>query len=666
MTWASCMLVTALLLLAPSALAQGVGGFVSPGDLSRDHADLDGPLQCLECHAPARGTTPDRCMACHKEIRADIRDERGYHKDKGDSCADCHPEHRGRDFEISIVPDPFPHEQTGFDLEGEHRRIECEDCHRTETFRGLDATCSACHADPHGAVSSDRDVLEDCSACHDAEDWDALPLPVSVFDHEDDTQVDYVLELAHIQVECSECHTELRFVPVAFEQCIDCHPDPHRFRYSASESCEDCHPVPDDWNVETFDHERTSFSLRGLHRLVECFDCHGPYPTEPLPHKRCESCHEDVHRGQFAPRNCTNCHGQDTEGFKIPDFDHATTRWPLTGEHAFVECSVCHEGGVNAQYANTNFDDCDACHEDTHEGKFEPVRCEVCHTTEGFAIAEFDHDRTSFPHTGAHIDQPCEGCHIDGSWTGIAFDWCQDCHHEENPHRDVITEESCEDCHVTATFSAMVFDHGGTTEFSLEPQHVETKCIDCHGFIDHFVGQDQACSGCHNGTKPWGHYDGECGACHQAAGWFPAGLGDNDHAITGFPLAGGHAQITCEACHPVGRPRGEASPSCVSCHAPDDPHKHLIGDSCDDCHTEVNWFRTRWRHHVTGWPLRGSHRLASCVDCHATGYVGTPTQCWRCHEAEAPRAIPPHQTAQFPLCDQCHRPYTWAVTNYPH
>ena len=90
-------------------------------------------------------------------------------------------------------------------------------------------------------------------------------------------------------------------------------------------------------------------------------------------------------------------------------------------------------------------------------------------------------------------------------------------------------------------------------------------------------------------------------------------------------------------------------------------HRNLLGDGCDDCHTTTAWFRTRFRHHATGWPLRGAHRLAACVDCHAVAYAGTPDDCRSCHEYEAPLDEPAHASAFFSDCESCHKPFTWGV-----
>ncbi|MCA9566993.1 MAG: cytochrome c3 family protein, partial [Myxococcales bacterium] len=160
--------------------------------------------------------------------------------------------------------------------------------------------------------------------------------------------------------------------------------------------------------------------------------------------------------------------------------------------------------------------------------------------------------------------------------------------------------------------------------------------------------------------------EGACESCHPGPWWAPATLGDNDHAVTGFPLRGQHALTACEDCHPEGTPRGSTPADCAGCHRQDDPHRNLLGNRCDDCHDEVSWFKTRFRHETTGWPLAGLHRVVECNACHAVAFVGTPTTCWRCHEAEAPRDVQAHQSAFFAQCDDCHTPYGWAAVRYAH
>lgn len=661
----ACLCVVAWLLLPRASFAQGMGSFVSPGPLAAPHAEIDTLTGCTECHAPAQGPAPDRCMRCHDDVREQVSTSSGFHANKGTNCQKCHPEHRGRDFPlVRIEQNDFDHSQTRFPLEGAHARAECSDCHtKAGEWKGLKTECVACHDDPHGASKSKRSLLDGCESCHDAEAWSALPLAKSIFDHENAADTDYILEFTHLDVDCESCHFEWTFVPIDHELCIDCHENPHRASFK-EQKCETCHPSPRGWSVANFNHDRTGYLLRGEHTKVACRTCHGDDTTAPLKHATCEDCHRDVHRGQFAPRKCDECHAIDIPRFEIPNFDHNRTDFPLVGNHETVRCDDCHTGGAGAKYNELPHDDCDVCHTDAHSGKYEPTRCAACHTPEGFLVKFFSHDNTAFPHTGQHVGLDCPKCHVPGRWNGIPHDSCNDCHSARNPHQGYAAD-ACTNCHVTTGFADMVFPHAKFTHFDLAPAHTTNECVSCHGKITRFEKLDPSCANCHRDDTPWGHYEGDCGDCHRAQSWSPGGLGTNDHSVTGFALHGTHALTPCESCHADGDARGLANPDCVSCHAADDPHRHMLGDTCSDCHSDTNWFRTRWRHDWTGWPLRGSHKLAPCNDCHALGYIGTPTDCWRCHEAQAP-PLPQHQTVLFSQCDVCHRPFTWAVPNFPH
>lgn len=650
---------------SPHALAQGVGGFLSPGPLAADHADLDSVTKCTSCHDLGRGLSWDKCMGCHDTVRDEVRSGTGFHAKKGDNCATCHPDHRGRDFElIRIVESDFDHDATGFPLRQAHAEAACADCHtEAGTWEGLSTECVSCHTDPHGAEQSSRSLLGACEDCHDAGDWHALPLPVGLFDHNDPEDADYPLEFAHSEVACQECHPESRFVPIASESCEDCHGDTHTVNFR--QGCEECHERPDTWLVQRFEHIRTGFAIEGLHARLDCESCHGTRPARSPGKPLCATCHEDVHRRQFGATDCGTCHTVFHAGFAIPDFDHDQTHFPLVGEHRNIGCEPCHGDGRNAVYRGIEHDDCDSCHTDAHEGRYEPTRCERCHTPEAFERLHFDHDDTEFPHTGSHVGLECDKCHTENRWTGFAFRSCVDCHGEASPHEGKMDRDRCSDCHQTTAFADIAFDHKVGTGFDLHPQHSNQACGTCHEQMVDFRGNERACSECHDKPSPT-HYDGACGDCHPASHWAPGELGGRDHAITGFALHGAHGLLPCEDCHDAGQPRGLTQGRCVTCHTEDDPHRHGLGNQCEDCHVSATWFRTRFRHTLTGFPLRGSHRLAACEDCHAQGYIGTPRQCWRCHEADADPLTPAHQSAYFPNCDSCHRPFGWDLPRYPH
>lgn len=678
--WYAWILVW-LLCVTEVANAQAIGSFVSPGPLARPHDSLSGLTGCTNCHTPGQGPTPDRCMKCHDAVREQVQSRTGFHRNRGTSCGDCHPDHRGLDY--ALVPDltndpKFNHAvDAGWPLEGAHFKLRCLSCHESpRRYVGLDKACATCHDDPHGRTQTTRTLLQDCETCHDARDWVANAIPLERFDHDDPQDADYPLDGEHANVACTDCHAEARFVGLAFGACTDCHAkNTHRASAIVAKKCESCHPTPATWEVPTFDHNWTRYPLVGGHVGVDCESCHPGDKTEPIQFEKCDTCHTDVHRGQFAPRGCDECHTVQRTDWKIPQFNHDATRFPLVGQHQEQTCEACHGTGPAAKYAKLPHADCDDCHDDAHNGRFQPTNCAACHTPEGFDVQFFDHDQTKFPHTGKHIGVACDLCHVPGKWNGVPHGSCNDCHREQNPHGPEIRAGDCEGCHTTEGFALVRFDHVAETGFDLFPQHSDLPCSECHADLRSFVGLLPDCLECHGEDEPKGHYPGACETCHTASRWWPAGLGDLDHSATGFALHGAHSLEPCEACHASGEPRGQADPACVSCHRRDDAHYGMLGDACGDCHTEMAWLRTSWRHLTTGWALRGAHRLAACVDCHAAGYIGTPTECFRCHEnqavcggADAIRCEQAHASPQFPECDSCHVVYTWTVgtDRFPH
>ncbi len=644
---------------ARPALGQGLGAFVSPGELAAAHAELSGLTQCTSCHEAGRGVSATRCLACHEEIAADVAAKRGLHATLGGRCETCHPDHRGRDFDMArLDPHRFDHALTGFRLAGAHADADCADCHTdAESWRGLKSDCAACHDVEHGQSASTRGLLSRCASCHDTTAWDALPLPTAVFRHDDPRHADYPLEGAHADVACAACHPDWRFVPVEHDACADCHRDPHAGRLGPV--CTNCHPTPASWAVSRFDHDRTDFPLEGLHARVACSGCHGADTTRPVRHTTCASCHKDPHGGQFAPRACTACHDVRTAGFRLPDFDHATTGSPLRGAHREVPCASCHGAGPGATWAGLEAAACASCHEDPHDARFAPAPCASCHDETGWQVASFDHDQTAFPLRDAHAAVACAACHADGL-KDVAFASCRDCH--EDPHGPGLDAASCTSCHDAVAWRPVRFDHAQTA-WPLDGAHARAPCAACHDAPD-FRGETTACADCHD--RPPGHFPGPCLDCHQTSAWAPATLGSLGHAVTGFILHGRHAQLACASCHLPGAPAGAAGSRCVDCHQAEDPHRHLLGDTCEDCHDPTTWHRAAFRHSQTGWPLRGAHRLAWCDDCHATGYAGTPRDCWRCHEAQATPDVAAHQTPDARDCGLCHQPFTWSPTAWPH
>jgi hypothetical protein len=645
------------------AQAQGLDDFISPGPLSVAHEDLTGLTQCVKCHTPGKGLVPQLCMDCHERVAEQVATKDGFHGDKGAACHTCHSDHRGREFDmVNLEEETFDHDETGFDLHGAHAETDCAECHTDDgDWTGLETVCRSCHDDPHGSEQA-RPLIGTCESCHGEVDWEILGLPLDVFDHDNTNQADFALEGEHDTVACEDCHEDWQFVPVEHAACADCHANIHGDQFEPA-TCEDCHTtVHAGFALRGFPHHETHFPLLGAHSKVSCESCHGDGEDaryRPLPHDVCGSCHDDPHEGQFQPRDCADCHTQST--FALSDFDHDTTDFPLRRDHRDVSCEDCHGPGPAATYADLPYDDCASCHDDAHEGTFGPARCDSCHLDGTWQTETFDHDLTEYPLTGAHQQASCQDCHGEPMvLSPVAHTSCNDCHSAEEPHEGAMSDASCASCHATDVWTAITYDHGAETDFPLTSSHAEPGCSDCHSSMT-FGEASTACESCHTSDEPPDHYEGSCGDCHIVDGWLPATLGGADHSSTGFALRGVHNTLACADCHsddPVG-------PFCESCHAPDDPHRNLLGNTCDSCHTPSDWFRVQFRHASTGFPLRGSHRLASCSTCHATGFAGTPTQCRSCHDREKPNDAL-HRDPLTSQCDSCHRPYDWDFVRFPH
>lgn len=120
-----------LLALAASASnAQSLESALRPGDLIRGHAKWDD--DCSQCHVRFdRAAQNERCMACHKDIGADMRQRTGWHgRQKAQPCRSCHTDHKGRGARVvDFDPRRFDHAQTDWALRGKHQQTECSKCH---------------------------------------------------------------------------------------------------------------------------------------------------------------------------------------------------------------------------------------------------------------------------------------------------------------------------------------------------------------------------------------------------------------------------------------------------------------------------------------------------------------------------------------------------------
>lgn len=585
-------------------------GQLSPGPLSQDHAHLEGLRNCTQCHDIGNKVPDSKCLACHDEIQTLIDANRGFHASsevRRGACIDCHSDHHGRKFEMArFSEDDFDHNKTGYKLEGEHAKIDCNSCHRPEnisdrdirsregTFLGLDQACLSCHDDFHQGTLS-----KNCTSCHNFEAF----RPASIFDHDD---TEFPLAGMHKDVDCASCHEVTirsgrefqKFSDVNFSDCVSCHDDPHNRQLPGK--CTQCHTVDGFDNFigqRRFNHRQTNFQLKGKHKSVSCFACHQA-SSNPLAifqdNKRvveqdCIACHEDEHDGKFG-NDCAKCH-QET-GFRdlksMDFFDHSVTDFPLEGKHMAVECRDCHEESYTEPM---DFSTCMSCHEDFHDGQFaepEPMRdCASCHTVQGFDHTLYgfeEHMLTAFPLEGAHMATPCFSCHLDGEdWVfkDLSTD-CYSCH--EDIHDGFISEsyypeKDCTACHSSEGWAEITFDHG-CTGWPLEGQHANVSCRSCHfsedettDFTQNFANLSNDCIECHDhnhGNQFEINGITNCTRCHNSVNWEATQF---DHDLTAFPLEGKHAEISCDKCHTLEEIDGEEvvnykleSFRCIDCH----------------------------------------------------------------------------------------------------
>ncbi len=509
-------------------------------------------LACKGCH-----TTPQRwmglgskCVNCHADT----------HKPTlGPDCANCHSQQR-------FAPAPrFSHDRARFQLRGKHREVQCGKCHTSNAsaprsaqgtpakrgasalhFRGLSfASCVSCHADP----TPDHSRGEACETCHTERSWRRTRKDSGLRLH---TLLPFKLTNKHAVVACATCHTPRRRAVAntsmtagaararlqAFEglrgTCVSCHKDVHKGQFG--DRCQDCHTTAG-WDAKRsqrgFDHNRTSFALRGRHRAVRCERCHAPAKSykrqyTQIPHDTCGDCHGDVHVGTFRtvatdksviPKStkptkstadaCQTCHSEG--GFAPANFsitEHEGARVALTGAHRVVPCQGCHtpsptpktrsRGKVNARAPGQvarlvgTPQTCVDCHKDAHAGQFDgrkpPLTCTACHTERAFRPAErFDHDKTTFKLTGPHAKTACAGCHQRPSagapvrFAGVATA-CASCHSDVHAGQFLSDgpKRTCEDCHqVVKDFVIEKFAHDNT-RFPLRGKHGTVDCARCH------------------------------------------------------------------------------------------------------------------------------------------------------------------------------------------
>ncbi len=662
-----------------------------------DHSKTRFPLtnghagrECAACHGDGIYTGKSlECVSCHQSDFTATK--KPPHASAGfpTTCASCHST-------VAWTGGVFDHAATRFPLTGAHLTTTCADCHSDGVYKGKPTACLSCHQSDFTATKNPPHATlgfpGTCETCHTTARWQG-----AVFDH---NKTSYPLTGAHIAASCTGCHSTgvYKGTPTT---CVSC----HQTDYTASTNpphaqagfptvCASCHTTAA-WKGAKFDHNATKFPLVGAHITASCKDCHsdGVYAGKPTT---CVSCHlanynattQPNHKVGGIPTTCEGCHNTLSWLGKT-NFDHnVDTQFPLTGAHQSTACLGCHASGVYKGLPTT----CVSCHTPGYNASTNPHHiqagfstvCASCHSTNGWNLAPYDHNQTSFPLTGAHVGKECIACHADKVYKGKPTT-CITCHQTDyngakSPnHVSSGFPTTCETCHTTTQWNGAVFNHNATA-FPLTGAHKTATCVDCHS-SGVYKGLPTACASCHTpeynaSTNPHhiqAGFSKLCASCHTTTQW--PGAPYNHNTLTSFPLTGAHVGKACISCHADKVYNGKPT-TCVSCHLTDYNNttkpKHSTSGfptTCETCHTSTQWLGASFNHSTTAFPLTGAHLTATCLDCHASGvYKGLPTACASCHTPEYNASTNPHhiQAGFSKLCASCHTTTKWPGAPYNH
>jgi len=506
-----------------------------------DHNQTKFPLRglhanvaCRQCHSNlvvAEGGT--KCADCHADI---------HRRQFGAACEQCHTV---RGWTVSLTS--IKQHLNRFPLIGAHATLQCDDCHKSAAvgqFKGLSTDCTSCHLPQFQQAKGPDHVASgfpmQCQQCHSNMDtWLGAK-----FDHLRYTG--FALTGAHANLDCNSCHVGGKYKGTPAD-CMSCHTkdfatakNPDHVKAGFPTSCSTCHDTSSWLNVR-FDHNTfTGFPLTGAHASVPCSQCHVNNQFAGPP-AACSSCHikdyqkttNPNHPAAGFPTDCSICHS--TVSWANAKFDHSKSGFPLTGAHAPLACQVCH---VNNQFNISPL--CASCHlkdfqntnNPNHTQAGFPQTCEVCHSTSAWIPATFDHNKTSFPLTGAHVKVPCASCHINGRYAGTPTD-CYSCHKSDyqkttDPnHVAAGFPTTCTLCHNTSSWSGATFNH------TLFPIYTGTH-----------AGKWTTCGDCH--TNPSNYAVFSCITCHTHD---RANTDPHHTEVRNYV----YSPTSCYSCHPTGQ-----------------------------------------------------------------------------------------------------------------
>ena len=429
----------------------------------------------------------------------------------------------------------------------------------------------------------------------------------------------------------------------------------------------------------------------------KCLDCHteikklidenrGYHSSGEVKKKECWDCHSEHHGRTFRIVN-----------FDRGSFDHSKAGFKLTGKHAEVKCNDCHKQEFIQTHEvlsrkNTLLglsQACKGCHEDVHKGSL-GARCDDCHNTASFnKIENFDHSKTAFKLTGAHINVTCNKCHpaqvVNGKkmlkLKGIAFASCVNCH--KDVHLGKFGND-CQSCHSTTGFKKInqqAFDHN-KTDYPLVGKHRFVNCSKCHGNDLNSKPRHQNCFDCHtdyhNGEFTEGAKIKDCRSCHNLEGFSPSDFTIKEHDKIEFKLTGGHLAVPCKSCHLKSDKWHfkNIGAKCIDCHknvhGSEITNKFMPDNNCSACHFTEGWNTIKFDHALTAFPLEGRHKDVECGKCHYKEennigkifrFVSLDSKCESCHDDVHMGQFTENGKSN---CIGCHTFNNWKPEKFDH
>ncbi|MBK8701253.1 MAG: hypothetical protein IPN29_17615 [Saprospiraceae bacterium] len=644
--------------------------------------------QCVDCHSNAANYAEVNCITCHQNPETnDQHAGIGGYIYTSPACLACHPQGEANGMS-------FNHNTTNFPLTGGHIGVDCIQCHASG-YQGTSMVCTDCHlSDFNASLDPNHAALgmpTDCAMCHTTTPgWAPASFPIH--------NQYYALNGAHAAIanDCASCHSGGSYNNTP-NTCNGCHNDnytattnPNHVTAQFPTDCATCHNESA-WTPATFNHDGLYFPIySGSHNGVwsQCIECHSNAANYAA--FTCVTCHQNPETNQqhagiggyvYNSPACLACHPQgEANGMS---FNHNTTNFPLTGGHVGVDCIQCHANG----YQGTSMV-CVDCHtadftattDPNHVALGIPTDCASCHTTApGWAPATFAIHQNYYPLTGAHatIANDCAACH-NGNYTNTPND-CVGCHNDNytaasNPNHVALgLSNDCASCHTTVPGWAPATFAVHNTYYPLNGAHaaIANDCAACHN--GNYNNTPNTCFGCHspqyNATTSPNHaaasFPTDCASCHSENAWVPSTF---DHDGMYFPIYSGSHQgewNQCVDCHT--NPNNYSVFTCITCHTnpeTNDDHEDVGGyvyssPACLACHPQGE-AALAFNHSATAFPITGAHQGLNCVDCHSSGYQGTPTACVACHTAEFNATTDPNHTA-LGLSNDCASCHTTAA-----